>query len=43
LLNDHEILHASGVVRIDSIDNFGIVNKETGARTHTLRIIKRFF
>jgi len=43
LLNEHEILHASGVVRIDRIDNFGIMNIETGVRTHTLRIIKRFF
>lgn len=43
LLNDHEILHASGVVRIDPIDNLGIMNIETGMRTHTLRIIKRFF
>jgi hypothetical protein len=43
LLNEHEILHASGVVRIDPIDNFGIMNNETGIRTHKLRIIKRFF
>jgi hypothetical protein len=41
LLNDHEIIHASGHVRIDKIDNAGILNKETGVRTHQLRIIKR--
>jgi cell wall-associated NlpC family hydrolase len=41
LLNDHEIIHASGKVRIDSIDNQGIINTDTGLRTHKLRIIKR--
>jgi cell wall-associated NlpC family hydrolase len=42
LLNDHEIVHASGKVRIDKIDNMGIVHSETFQRTHKLRIIKRF-
>jgi cell wall-associated NlpC family hydrolase len=43
LLNDHEIIHSSGNVRIDKIDNAGIVNAATGARTNQLRIIKRYF
>lgn len=43
LLNEGEIIHASGKVRIDRIDNAGIVNTDTGERTHHLRIIKRFF
>jgi gamma-D-glutamyl-L-lysine dipeptidyl-peptidase len=43
LLNDQEIIHSSGNVRIDKIDNAGIVNVETGMRTHQLRIIKRYF
>lgn len=43
LLNDHEIIHASANVRIDKIDNAGIVHTESGQRTHQLRIIKRFF
>lgn len=43
LLNDEEIIHSSGNVRIDKIDNAGIVNVETGVRTHKLRIIKRYF
>jgi gamma-D-glutamyl-L-lysine dipeptidyl-peptidase len=43
LLNDQEIIHASGKVRIDKIDNAGIVNTDTQQRTHKLRIIKRFF
>jgi len=43
LLNDHEIIHASGKVRVDKIDNSGITNVDTGERTHQLRIIKRYF
>jgi cell wall-associated NlpC family hydrolase len=43
LLNPHEIIHSSGNVRIDKIDNAGILNTDTGARTHQLRIIKRYF
>ncbi|MCF6404230.1 C40 family peptidase [Chitinophaga filiformis] len=43
LLNDHEIIHSSGKVRVDPIDNQGITNTDTGVRTHKLRIIKRFF
>lgn len=41
LLNDHEIIHASGKVRIDKIDNQGIINTDTAERTHKLRIVKR--
>jgi len=43
LLNDHEIIHSSGKVRVDPIDNQGITNIDTGVRTHKLRIIKRLF
>lgn len=43
LLNDHEIIHASGKVRVDAIDNEGIINVDTGVRTHKLRILKRYF
>jgi len=43
LLNSHEIIHASGKVRVDKIDSQGIVNSETAQRTHQLRIIKRYF
>ena len=42
LLNDHEIIHAAGKVRIDKIDTEGIINSETGLRTQKLRIIKRY-
>lgn len=41
LLNDQKIIHASGKVRIDSIDHQGIYNKELKKYTHNLRLIKR--
>lgn len=41
LLSPNKIIHASGNVRIDKIDNKGIVHVETGKRTHQLRIITR--
>jgi cell wall-associated NlpC family hydrolase len=41
LLNQNQIIHASGKVRIDSIDHYGIFNHELHRYTHRLRIIKR--
>jgi len=41
MLNNTEIIHASGKVRIDKLDNQGIFNTELGRYTHKLRIIKR--
>jgi len=41
MLNDHEVIHASGDVHIDSIDHVGIIHHITGVRTHKLRLIKR--
>ena len=43
LLNEYEIIHAAGKVRIDKIDSQGIINVDTGERTQKLRIIKRYF
>lgn len=43
LLDPETIIHASGRVRIDRIDTQGILNGDTGERTHTLRIIKRYW
>ena len=43
LLNEHEILHSAGKVRLDKIDNQGIVNIESKQRSHNLRIIKRYY
>lgn len=42
LLNANTIIHASSMVRIDNIDNEGIINKDLNIRTHKLRIIKRY-
>jgi gamma-D-glutamyl-L-lysine dipeptidyl-peptidase len=41
LLNAHEIIHSSGKVRIDKIDNMGILRSDDFQRTHHLRVIKR--
>jgi gamma-D-glutamyl-L-lysine dipeptidyl-peptidase len=41
LLNEREIVHAAGKVRIDHIDGAGIIHRRTGERTHRLRTIKR--
>jgi gamma-D-glutamyl-L-lysine dipeptidyl-peptidase len=46
LLNEHHIIHATetaGYVVVDKIDQEGIVSKLLRKRTHTLRLIKRFF
>ena len=36
-----KIIHASGQVRIDKLDDTGIFNSDTGKYSHQLRIIKR--
>lgn len=41
MLNSGQIIHSSGIVRIDAIDSEGIINGTTKKRTHRLRIIKR--
>ena len=41
LLSPNQIIHASAVVRIDPIDQAGIVSSSTGIRTHQLRTIRR--
>jgi cell wall-associated NlpC family hydrolase len=41
LLDNKRILHASGRVRMDNIDQEGIFNRELGKYTHKLRTIKR--
>lgn len=35
------VIHASGKVRIDKLDHFGIFNAEAGRYTHQLRVVKR--
>ncbi len=43
MLNNEQIIHASGSVKIDRIDDQGIFSAEQKKYTHQLRIIKRFF
>jgi cell wall-associated NlpC family hydrolase len=43
LLNSEQIIHASGKVRIDTIDKKGIINTDTGKRSHSLQSIKRYW
>jgi cell wall-associated NlpC family hydrolase len=41
MLNPQEIIHASGKVRIDAVDQDGIINVTTGKRSHRLHSVKR--
>ena len=41
ILTDHKIIHASGRVRTDTIDHYGIYNEEQKKYTHQLRLIRR--
>ena len=41
LISKNEIIHASGQVRIDKIDHFGIYNENTQKYSHKLRVVKR--
>jgi cell wall-associated NlpC family hydrolase len=41
MLNNEQIIHASGRVKIDRIDSQGIFSEELKRYTHKLRIIKR--
>lgn len=42
IIGDGQIMHASGKVRVDTIDSTGIYNKKEGKYSHQLRIIKRW-
>lgn len=41
VLNNYQIIHAFGKVRIDTLDHSGIFNNELQKHTHKLRIIKQ--
>jgi cell wall-associated NlpC family hydrolase len=41
LLDNENVIHASGTVRIDRFDHYGIHNSDTKKYSHTLRVIKR--
>lgn len=43
MLNNHEVIHCFGKVRIDSIDSTGIFNKDLKKHTHQLRFIRSIF
>ena len=43
MLDTERIIHASGRVRIDYLDQTGIFNKERNEHTHRLQVIKRIF
>jgi len=43
MLEDQKIIHASGEVRIDTLDHNGIYNPVSKRYSHQLRIIKRIF
>lgn len=41
ILNDYNIIHAHGKVRIDTLDHSGIFNADLQKHTHKLRVIKK--
>jgi gamma-D-glutamyl-L-lysine dipeptidyl-peptidase len=41
VLENNRIIHASGKVRIDKIDQFGIFNEKLNYHTHPLRMLKK--
>lgn len=41
MLNNYEVIHANGKVRIDSLDSSGIYNNELKKHTYKLRFVKR--
>lgn len=41
ILSDNYIIHASGKVRLDRLDQTGIFNSEANGHTHKLRVIKK--
>ena len=43
IISPNEIIHASGQVRIDTLDHQGIFNKDIGEYSHQLRLVKSYF
>lgn len=41
VMGDEQIIHSSGEVRIDYLDQTGIFNKERNEHTHRLQVVKR--
>ena len=40
IIDNNKIIHASGKVRVDNIDHYGIFNKDTNKYSHKLRLLK---
>jgi cell wall-associated NlpC family hydrolase len=43
VLKEQKIIHASGKVRIDKLDHYGIFNSDIKKYSHKLKFIKRLF
>lgn len=43
LLDNQQIIHASGKVRIDTIEKKGLINTDTGKRIYRLKAIRRYW
>lgn len=43
MLDAYRIIHASGKVRIDDVNEEGIIHSENGKKTHQLKSFKRYF
>jgi cell wall-associated NlpC family hydrolase len=43
VLNNSQIIHASGKVHVDKFDHLGIYNEERKVYTHNLRVLKKMF
>lgn len=43
ILQPNQVIHASGKVRIDILNESGIINSDDGKRSHELNSIRRFF
>jgi len=43
IMADNYIIHASGKVRMDRLDQYGIANNELKTHSHRLRVIKKIF
>ena len=41
IMNDYQIIHAHGKIRIDTLDHSGIYNVDLQTHTHKLRVIKK--
>lgn len=43
VLQPGQVIHSSGKVRVDALDESGIINSDHGRRTHTFNCVRRYF